>query len=129
MPEKRGQAPALPKRLATNIVLLCWPSHGQCGSRGEGAAEGFLPFVEVDGSGGFHVNAGNGGKKESGDVSQRRGAFPGDAILGEHFPELAEGVIDVGGGAKFAGDGFEFLADALGFEEKAFLAGVEGAES
>jgi hypothetical protein len=107
--------------------LLRWASC-KCGAERKGAAESFLPCVEANGVHGFGAKTRNGREKKSSNVGHSSGTFARDAVMGEHVPEFAEGVIDVGGGAKFARDGFEFGTDALGFEEKALLAGVEEAE-
>lgn len=107
-----------------------------CGRRGfgrrESAGEGAFPIVEAGGRAARHAaletNALDGGEEERGDVGHGRGAFAGDAVVREHVPKFAEGVVDIGGGAKFTGERGEFIADMLGFEDAAFFASVEEAK-
>lgn len=61
------------------------------------------------------------------DVGENGGVARRDAIVGHGGPEPAESVIDVGGRLEVAGEGREFRADAVGFEELLLLAGMDEA--
>jgi hypothetical protein len=62
------------------------------------------------------------------EISEVFGAAGGDAAVGYEIEEFAEDVVDVGGGAELAGDGFEFLADFFLGEELLLFAGVDETE-
>jgi hypothetical protein len=62
------------------------------------------------------------------EIGEVFGAAGGDTAVGYEIEEFAEDVVDVGGGAELAGDGFEFLADFFLGEELLLFAGVDQAE-
>jgi hypothetical protein len=67
-------------------------------------------------------------KKELSEIGEVFGAAGGDAAVGDEPEEFADDMVDVGGGAEFAGDGFEFLADFVLGEELLLFASVDEAE-
>jgi len=86
------------------------------------------PSVRAVDATGFEADAFDRWNKKRGDVSHSGRAFSGNAVVSEHVPKFAESVIDVRIGAKFPGDGSEFCAYAISFEDAALFAGVEETE-
>jgi len=50
---------------------------------------------------GFVLDGGEGAEEKIGSVGHDGGAARGDLVMGLKLIELAEGMVDVGGGAKF----------------------------
>src|SRR6267378_7142699 len=67
-------------------------------------------------------------EKKLSEIGEIFGPAGGDAAVGYEIEKFAEDVVDVGGGAELAGDGFEFLADFFLGEELLLFAGVDEAE-
>jgi hypothetical protein len=104
---------------------------GEGGRRGEGGGfvEGFGPLLEFVGEGEFFFDVREGGEQDLAEVGECGGFAEGDAVLGDGDEQFAEDVVDVGGGEEIALEGGgDLFAQALGFEELQFFAGVEDAE-
>jgi hypothetical protein len=97
--------------------------------RGVGSANGFLPCTDIAVSEiGFIADVFLAIEKELGEVGEVFGAAGGDAAVGDELEKFADDMIDVGGGAEFTGDGFEFLADFVLGKELLLFASVDEAE-
>ena len=96
---------------------------------GVGGADGFFPCAHVFvGQIGFVTDMFLAVEEKLSEIGEVFGAAGGDAAVGDEIEEFAEDVVDVGGGAELAGDGFEFLADFFLGEELLLFAGVDEAE-
>jgi hypothetical protein len=67
-------------------------------------------------------------EKKLGEIGQQPGVANGNAVGGDKLEELADNVLDVGDGLEIAGEGSEFIADAVQFEKLLLLSGVEETE-
>ena len=97
---------------------------------GVSGADGFLPRLVAGAMGkiGFVADVFLAVEKELGEVSEVFGAAGGDAACGHELEELAEDVVDVGGGAEFSGDRFELPADFVLGKELLLFTRVNQAE-
>lgn len=103
-------------------------SNGRIGE-GDGVVEHLFPSVEFIFEFVFFFDVVEGVEQELADIGEGGGVARWDAVLGEGGEEFAEDEVDVRGGQEVAGErSRELGAEALGFEELLFLAGVEKAE-
>jgi len=86
--------------------------------------EDILVFVAC-----FLLDGGEGAKKETGGVGHDGGAARGDFVAGLEFIELAEGVVDVGGGAEFLDLADEGSGEVDLVKVPLMLGGVLGAKA
>jgi hypothetical protein len=94
----------------------------------EGATNDLDPSVGVTGGDDFAFDQRKAVEEELSDIGEGGGMARGNAVVGERDKEFAEDVVEVVGGAEFAGEGDELGAHAVGFEELLLPAGVEEAE-
>lgn len=94
----------------------------------KGAADNLVPNGEAPGLRDLVAHAVKTVEEQLPEIGEDRSLAGGDAVGGEKGKEPAEGMVDVGGGLKFAGDGGKFGGDALGVEDEALAAGVVEAE-
>jgi hypothetical protein len=67
-------------------------------------------------------------EKKLGEIGQEPSVANGNAVGGDKLEELADDVLDVGGGLEVASERGELIADVIEFEELPLLACVEEAE-
>jgi hypothetical protein len=91
-------------------------------------AKDFLPALIVLRANGFLLDASLAVEKKLGQIGQEPSVANGDAVGGDKLEELADDVLDVGGGLEVAGERGELIADVVQFEQLLLLAGVEEAE-
>jgi hypothetical protein len=94
----------------------------------EGAVDDLSPSVVAVNFVHFVAHAGKAVEEQLAEISKDGGLACRDAVGGEEGEELAEGVVDVGGGLEFARDGGKLGGNALGIEDKTFTAGMIEAE-
>src|SRR5215472_18909819 len=88
-----------------------------------------VPLGEFVAEAKLMFDVGKGEEHELAEVGKSVGSARGYAVLGDGGEDLAEGIVDVGGGEEVAGEsGGKFCADFSRFEELLFLAGMEDAE-
>ncbi len=95
---------------------------------GEGAANDLIPNGKAAGAGDFVFDAVEAVEEQLAEIGEDGGLAAGNAVGGEEGKKPAEGVVDVGVGHEFAGDGRELGGDALGVEDEALAASVVEAE-
>jgi hypothetical protein len=103
-----------------------------CGPREAGTdvniANDLLPAKIAGGDGLFVLDVLLAEEKKLGEIGEKFGVAPGDAIGGDELEEFANDVIDIGGGGEFTRERCELPADAIQLEELLLLAGVDNAE-
>lgn len=97
-------------------------------AEGKGAANDVIPNGEAAGFGDFLTYAVNAVEEQLAEIGEDGRLTSGESVGGEKGVELAEGLVDVGGGHELAGDGGEFGSDALGVKDEALAPGVVEAE-
>ncbi len=107
---------------------------GVCGSQsfgaeGEGAANDLIPDGEAAGLRDFVAHAMKAVEEQLTEIGEDGGLAAGNAVGGEKGKEPAKGVVHVGGGHEFAGDGSELGSDAASVKDEALAAGVIEAKS
>ena len=72
---------------------------------------------------------GDGLKKKLAEVGEGGRMAGKDAAVGQGLEDFGQDVVDVRAIVEVAGEGSEFLAEFVGFEELLFFADVEGAKA
>jgi hypothetical protein len=104
---------------------LCGPHEADANVQ---IADDFFPAEIAASDGLFVLDVFLAEEKKLGEIGEELGVAPGNAIGSDKLEELADDVIDVGGGGEFAGERGELAADAIQLKELLLFAGVDNAE-